>query len=333
MSHHNMSARAEWEKLREVVVHKPGYEVLFALLNPSQFLFERPFSLTKARREHDKLRKTLEKEGVRVHRLKGVIITKMRNNYSFLEKVKGLVGVDTDDPNYLIELLILNPVIKNENVIIADPLPNLYFMRDQQITTIDGVIIGKMATKQRERETEVTKLFWEALGIKYKEIKKGKLEGGDYFPMKDFHIIGIGNRTDFTGATNLFNLGEVAVVYETRKEFFHLDMFFNVPSSNTVVGVKKLMEESRTEVYNHGKLVEVTNLYEYIKKKGFNIIEIDENEAKIQLGNFLTIDDGKIISPRYSRKFRELDVIEVNVENLTGGNGGIHCMTGVVRRG
>jgi Arginine deiminase len=49
----------------------------------------------------------------------------------------------------------------------------------------------------------------------------------------------------------------------------------------------------------------------------------------------LTIDDGKIVSPKISanRKLeKEYDVIEVEVSNLTGGAGGIHCMTAVIRR-
>ncbi|BFH72819.1 arginine deiminase family protein [Sulfurisphaera javensis] len=328
-----MSAKSEWAKLREVAVHKPGNEVIFALLNPSEFLFERSFNLSKARKEHDELRKTLEEEGIKVYRLRQTFIRKIKGDKQFREKIKTIVNSNLDDPNYLVELLILRPSISEGKVIISDPLPNLYFMRDQQITVKDGIIIGKMATKQREREVEITKLFWEALGINYREIRKGKLEGGDFFPMDDFLLIGIGNRSDIDGVSELFNYGEVAVVHESRKEFFHLDTFFNVPSSNTVVGVKKLMEESKTEVYYYGKLIEVTTFYDYItRKKGFNLIEISEREAKQHLTNFLTIDDGKIISPKNSKKFKEFDVIEVNVENLTGGAGGIHCMTAVIRR-
>lgn len=244
-----------------------------------------------------------------------------------------MTEVDSEDPNFLFNLLLLKPIVKDGNVIISNPVPNLYFMRDQQITVNNHVIIGKMATKQRERETEITKLFWEAIGMKFNEIKEGKLEGGDFFPMGDFFIVGIGNRSDLTGVSSLFNLGEVAVVHEPRKEFFHLDMYFNVPSSNTVVGVRKIMEESKVEVFHYGKLIKTTNLFDYVREKGFNVIEVEESEARKHLTNFLTIDDGKIVSPVYNEKLKDFDVITVNVENLTGGAGGIHCMTAVVRRG
>ena len=322
---------AEWGKLREVAVHKPGYEVLFGLIDPHYFLFERRFNLNKARKEHDELRERLKEEGVKVYLLRKVLVDKIRRDEKFREKVQKILGIESDDPHFLVDSLILRPRIENGGVIV-DPLPNLYFMRDQQITTDKGIIVGRMAKRQRRRETEVLKLFWEALGVNFKEIERGKLEGGDYFPMGDFHIIGVGIRSDLEGASSIFDLGEVAVVYKTRPEFFHLDTFFNVPSSNTVVGVKKLMQESRTEVYYYGKLVKTTNLYDYIKEKGFNVIEVEEKEAREYLTNFLTLDDGKILSPKDSKKFRGFDVITINVENLTGGMGGIRCMTAVVKR-
>lgn len=323
---------AEWDKLREVAVHKPSYEVLFGLINPAYFLFEKSFSLSKAKKEHDEMTKVLKEEGVKLYRLKKVLRKKIESDEKFKRKVKEIVGFEIEDSHTLLESLIMKPSLTDTGALSISPLPNLYFMRDQQVT-VDHVIIGKMSTKQRERETEVLKLFWEALGIKYDEIKEGKLEGGDFFPMRDFYIVGVGIRSDFRGASNLFNLGEVALVYQTKEEFFHLDTYFNVPSSNTVVGVKQLMKENRTEVYYYGKLIEVASFYDYIRKKGFNIIEVSDEEArKDYITNFLTIADGKIVAPRFSTKLKEFDVITVDVENLTGGRGGIHCMTAVVKR-
>ena len=44
-----------------------------------------------------------------------------------------------------------------------EPLSNLYFMRDQQAVTDKGLIISKMSKPQRQRETLLTKFFWEIL--------------------------------------------------------------------------------------------------------------------------------------------------------------------------
>lgn len=92
------------------------------------------------------------------------------------------------------------------------------------------------------------------------------------------------------------------------------------------------MQESKTEVYYYGKLMKATNLYDYIKEKAFNVIKIEEKEARDYLTNFLTLDDGKVISPKDSKKFKEFNVIVASVKNLTGGMGGIHCMRAVVKR-
>ncbi|WP_338602081.1 arginine deiminase family protein [Sulfolobus tengchongensis] len=341
-------ANAEWNKLREIAMHKPGLEVMFGLLDSSSFLYARQFKWNKARKEHDTLRRTLKEERIVIYRLKQTLIKKIKYDKKFKDKVVDKVKVGSDDPEFLVELLILRPLLKYKErerglhleVTLIDPLSNLYFMRDQQITTHKGVIIGKMFTHQREKEIEVIKLFWEALGIEYNEIKTGKLEGGDFYPMGDFVLVGIGNRSDINGVKELSQLldgKEIGVVYETKNEFFHLDTFFNVASSASVVGVEELMKESKVEVYYDNKLVNITTLYDYImKEKGFNLISVNIKEASKYATNFLTIDDGKIISPKNpaNKKFEKegLDVIEVKVSNLTGGAGGIHCMTAIIRR-
>src|SRR5579863_2715683 len=63
-----MSARAiaEWNPLRRVVVRPPGMEAFFGLLEPYSSLYERVFSLAKARREHEGLVETL-RSGFGVH--------------------------------------------------------------------------------------------------------------------------------------------------------------------------------------------------------------------------------------------------------------------------
>ena len=56
-----MTARAlaEWHPLRRVAVRSPGLEAFFGLLEPYTSLYERVFSLAKARREHEELVHTL----------------------------------------------------------------------------------------------------------------------------------------------------------------------------------------------------------------------------------------------------------------------------------
>src|SRR5579863_10183831 len=72
-----MSARAiaEWNPLRRVVVRPPGMEAFFGLLEPYSSLYERVFSLSRARREHEELVETLRSGfGVTVQNLDQLLL-------------------------------------------------------------------------------------------------------------------------------------------------------------------------------------------------------------------------------------------------------------------
>ena len=44
--------RAEWHTLQNVIIHRPGIEMFFGLMEPYSFLFERAFSMDEAVYEH-----------------------------------------------------------------------------------------------------------------------------------------------------------------------------------------------------------------------------------------------------------------------------------------
>ena len=324
-------ARAEWEPLRKVAVHKPGLEVLFGLLDPENSLFRSRFNYLKARKEFENLLETLHSEGIRVYRVLNSIVRRAERDEKFYERLKEVTGLD-GDPWFLTKMLVLRPKFGNE--ITVNPLPNLYFMRDQQITTSEGVIIGKMAKPQRRGETEVVKLFWDSISVKYDEVSEGYLEGGDFFPMGDFYLVGIGNRSDLKGVEKLISTGiEVGVVNEPPStEFFHLDMYFNVISRELVIGVEKFMKNSQVDVYVQGRFIKRVDMITYLKEKEFNFHFVSEDEARKFATNFLTVKPNVIISP-YNLKIRGVDTIFVDVSNLTEGFGGIRCMTAVIERG
>ncbi|MFP3171048.1 MAG: arginine deiminase family protein [Sulfolobaceae archaeon] len=331
-------ARAEWDPLKKVALHKPGLEVFFGLLEPEKSLFKRRFDFVKARKEYEELIDALKSEGVTTFRVLRSIIRRALKDEKFYEKLKRVVGVNAD-PWFLAKLLVLRPKFISTNgevrVELVNPLSNLYFMRDQQITTKNGVVIGRMAKPQRSAETELVKLFWESISVKYGEVKEGYLEGGDFYPMGDFYLVGVGNRSDMNGVKELINSGEEVVIVKEpiSTEFFHLDTYFNVISRELVVGVKELMQHSTVEVYSEGKLVRRgLDMLTYLKEKEFNIHYVNLDEAKKFAINFLTLNAGKILTP-YDLKISGVDSVVINVENLTGGFGGIHCMSAVIERG
>ena len=54
--------KAEWDPLKKIVIHRPGMEMFFGLLEPYSSLYERAFSRSGARREHEMLEMILKRE-------------------------------------------------------------------------------------------------------------------------------------------------------------------------------------------------------------------------------------------------------------------------------
>ncbi len=274
------------------------------------------------------------------------------------------------------------------------PLANLYFMRDQQAVTPGGVIVGSMKRKQRMREPEITEFVWkEAKKEKdlYRITGNGIFEGGDFMPAGDFCLIGIGSRSNFDGAMQAISSGfldydEVAVVENPIYDFMeglpkdpmvnmHLDTYFNIAADGIAVGAEELMKKAKVSIFSgrnreETKAVSETNLYDYLKGKDFNFINLGVSEQLSYSSNFLTLSDKKIVTVNVSnvlerllkehvfpdnverevlsdlnrrgrdnlfpnrKEIRELgiDNITVNLSELTGGYGGAHCMTAALER-
>lgn len=417
-----MRSKAEWDKLTEVMIHRPSIEIEYAMLAPKPFLFERVFNFRKAIEEHEKLEEILKQNGIKVYILENEIIKKADSSVKFRERLEKKVlsivnfygtkrevqfaiqefkkNIKKIDSKTLLNYLILEPSINLKNDIVNQseyptvysniPLANLYFMRDQQAVADAGVIIGNMRRQQRSKETEITEFAIRNI-FDYDDMFKvkapGYFEGGDFIPAKDFALIGIGNRTNLEGALQALNSGkisfeEVALVRNSVYDFIknnymvnmHLDTYFNIPAEGIAVTSELLSRMSKVEIY--GKIskgeyehIKDMSLYEYLKLKGFNIIDLNPAEQLSYASNFLTLknslilavntpdvlrrllqenvfdeDTQKIIIREYEKskdnifpnrkelKEYGIDVIQAQLSELTGGYGGAHCMTATLER-
>jgi arginine deiminase (EC 3.5.3.6) len=186
-----MKIRSEWDPLKEVMMHRPGIEIDYAMLSPRPFLFERPFRTSVAIKEHISLQETLEQNGVKVRILKDEVVSKADENRAFRKALEDKIvntvsfygSVDSSsaakeqlkknvslfDSSTLFYTLTLEPSIdlKKESgnsveyptVYSNIPLANLYFMRDQQAVSSGGVIVGNMKRRQRMKEPNLLNLF------------------------------------------------------------------------------------------------------------------------------------------------------------------------------
>jgi arginine deiminase len=354
--------RAEWEPLRHVVIHRPGMEMFFGLLEPYASLYERAFSRLKARKEHERLEDALRYEfNVNVLQLKKTILDAADQDPAIrdrlVEMALGSIDFSGDpaearlaredlernipllDSGHFFNILLLTPAIELKggkgtraihlDITEREPLSNLYFMRDQQAVTERGIVLSSMATPQRRRETLLTGLLWDILGIPvtHRTGPPATFEGGDFIPLKDFALVGTGDRTNQQGVTELLEHGlqfdEVGVVHQPRHPLLpddrvdpminmHLDTYFNIASSGVAVGSEILLKKARVDVYvregedRYAKDPQISNLHEYITRKGFEIIDITTLEQMAYASNFLCIRDGKILAVEVDQIVREV---------------------------
>ncbi len=352
--------KAEWERLRRVAVHRPGIEMWFGLLAPYASLYERAFNRYEARKEHDLLEYTLKHEfKIEVIRLKDQILEiadrkpevrsrlvkaaladmELAGDEAEVRNARREMLDDTNvlDAGHFFNILLLEPKLDLEegrgaraihvNVTERTPLANLYFMRDQQAVTDKGIFLSRMSKPQRRKEPRITRLLWESLGEKvvHETQAPGTFEGGDFIPMKDFALVGTGDRTNAAGIEQMLSNGlsfdEVGVVHQPNHPLIpgneadpmvdmHLDTYFNVASSGVVVGSELLLKAAMVDVYHRtgrngnyakSKSPKTTTLHDYIRSKGFEVINLTTLEQLSYASNFLCVKDGTILAVEVDR--------------------------------
>ena len=239
---------------------------------------------------------------------------------------------------------------------------NLFFLRDQSITTSRGRVIGQMNSPQRAAETAIIKAAYENLGepIVFEVQDPGRLEGGDFIPMGDVALIGQGLRTNEPAIRQLldnkvFGTETVVAVRDSRKEQdeMHLDTYFNVIGESLVA----MLEERMTAVEGSSYFT-VCDVYqlidgayqlnatlsfpEFLKSRGVDVILVSKEDQLAYGLNFLTIgrtkillvkrDDGVSSSFRRELQRHNVTAIEIEMSSLTKGYGAAHCTTQVARR-
>ncbi len=425
---------AEWDTLQDVVIHRPGIEMFFGLIEPFAFLYERSFNMDLAIHEHNELRHALDTTGARVHRLRSLSIRLAREDPEIVHRLrkyaKSIVtfegpakevgrarqefennladlGVQT-----LFNILVLRPSINLDSkrgvrvifprVSLDVPLANLYFMRDQQVASDIGLILGRMSKPQRRMEPILTGTILEMAGanIVQRVHSPGTFEGGDFIPAGRFAMIGIGDRTNMNGATQILQHGvgfeQIALVHQPAHPLLpgdepdpmidmHLDTYLNFPGKRVAVGCLPLLKAANVELYHRSarghyrKQGKTLSLYEFLIAKGFTIVPITTLEQMCYASNFLCVKDHNILAVevekvvkkvlknleakanadpyRYTALFNEarhdlarlkrsnqffphkrelqelsIEATSLQLQEITGGYGGIRCMTCVLNR-
>jgi N-dimethylarginine dimethylaminohydrolase len=211
--------------------------------------------------------------------------------------------------------------------------PNTMFIRDLLLMTPEGAIITRPASTVRAGEERAIARALGRIGLPILMTVHGNgtFEGADVsWVDRDLCFLAEGLRTNAEGANQVERmLLEIGVQQVVRVGLpygaMHLDGLLNFPDRDLAV-----VWPRRTPY----KIVQV------LKDRGFRIIEVpDEVEAQNCLPmNFVALAPGKILMPAGGEKIRRLyeeagvEVHTVDVSELIKAGGGIHCMTGFLKR-
>lgn len=381
--------QAEWDYAKAILMHTPGEELFDGVVHPYAGLFEYYFDVDKAAEEHRGYMEALKRNGIEVYTIRELLgqvpMDKLRacatnalaydtsaltdsaaaeNEAYRLSIIRQMSRAD------LIRCMLLRPTVKLYNtanntgveaVYTHSPLMNLYFTRDQSITTPRGHIIAQMNSTQRADETQIVSLCYEQLGVKpiLTITGEGRLEGGDYLRGGTISYIGCGMRTNLDAIGQImradaFGHDTVAVVNDRKwwQMQMHLDTYFNIIDKDlcTLVESRYLAKEGEPEwvtvdLYTRKPGERDYTLsqreipfVEFLKQRGFTIIPIKLEDELHYANNFLTIAPRHIMAVGNQSKELQSSLAQhgvkvewIPLETLIKGYGAAHCMTQVIR--
>ena len=276
-----INVKSEIGPLKKVLLHRPGNELLNLTPDSLQrLLFDDIPFLPEAQREQDELAHILKANGVEVVYLEDLMADVLNISEEILDKfIRQFIyeaGIRTPKYKTLVfeylksfkdkkELVLktmagisigeisrakreveksLVDFVSEESEFLADPIPNLYFTRDPFASAGNGVILNKMYSVTRNRETIYAEYIFEyhpdfagKVNKLYDRYLPYHIEGGDVLNINN-HIlaVGISQRTEAAAidelAKNMFRNPDCEIdtilafnIPESRA-FMHLDTVF-----------------------------------------------------------------------------------------------------------
>ncbi|GBF90210.1 arginine deiminase [Raphidocelis subcapitata] len=272
----------------------------------------------------------------------------------------------------LIDIILINPTVhltpsgRDTGFTAAytfEPLSNLVYTRDQQITTCRGIVMGRLRSQQRQREVELMRFCFNKLGLPIVGAIEapGFLEGGDFFPLgRDLALLGVGLRSNEAAAAQLMErdlLGarRLAVVrdeFDRHQDRMHLDCVFSPLGSGCCLMLDDIIggdspKRRTVDVYARSGAtgayaLERTGVefsHFITSDLGWSIIPVPAAHQLAYACNTLNLGGSRIISahPSSARaivghpRFRG-DVRVIDFSSITSMYGSVHCASQVVLR-
>ena len=330
-----INVKSEIGPLKKVLLHRPGNELLNLTPDSLQrLLFDDIPFLPEAQREHDEFAHILKANGVEVVYLEDLMADVLNISEEILDKfIRQFIyeaGIRTPKYKTLVfeylksfkdkkELVLktmagisigeisrakreveksLVDFVSEESEFLADPIPNLYFTRDNFASIGRGISLNKMYSVTRNRETIYAEYIF-----KYHPDFKGQvdkyydrdlpyhIEGGDILNLND-HIlaVGISQRTTPEAIDQL-----AKNLFKDDKCKIDTVLAFNIPNSRAFMHLDTVFTQvDRNKFTYHPGIVDTLQVFEITEgniedsDEDLNVVEINDSLENI-LSSYLKI--------------------------------------------
>lgn len=330
-----INVTSEIKPLKKVLLHRPGNELLNLTPNTlGDLLFDDIPYLPVAQREHDEFARVLKENGVEVVYLEKlmaeVLALSDEIREEFIRQFIYEAGIRTPKYRDLVfqylnsfkdeyELVLktmegiqiyeinreqrkdeksLIDLVTEETDFLADPMPNLYFTRDNFASIGRGISLNKMYSVTRNRETIYAEYIF-----KYHPDFKGQvdkyydrdlpyhIEGGDILNLND-HIlaVGISQRTTAEAIDQL-----AKNLFKDEKCKIDTVLAFNIPNSRAFMHLDTVFTQvDRNKFTYHPGIVDTLQVFEITEgniedsDEDLNVVEINDTLENI-LSSYLKI--------------------------------------------
>ena len=330
-----INVTSEIKPLKKVLLHRPGNELLNLTPNTlGDLLFDDIPYLPVAQREHDEFARVLKENGIEVVYLEKLMAEVLALSDEIREEfIKQFIyeaGIRTPKYRDLVfqylnsfkdeyELVLktmegiqiyeinrdqrkdeksLVDLVTEETDFLADPMPNLYFTRDNFASIGRGISLNKMYSVTRNRETIYAEYIF-----KYHPDFKGQvdkyydrdlpyhIEGGDILNLND-HIlaVGISQRTTAEAIDQL-----AKNLFKDEKCKIDTVLAFNIPNSRAFMHLDTVFTQvDRNKFTYHPGIVDTLQVFEITEgniedsDEDLNVVEINDTLENI-LSSYLKI--------------------------------------------
>lgn len=321
----NVNINSEIGELEEVILHSPGSEVEnMTPENAERALYSDILNLSVASREYFELKEVLNKV-TRTYDIRQLLTETLKNITSKEDLIRNVCDHEeaTDEldtllnlsPDILARQLIEGVVLKRDNLTkflsnerySMRPLHNFIFTRDSAIAIWNDILIGKMASKVRERESLIMETIFrdhplfgvntinpERVAGSRSAFRNATIEGGDVeIANENIILVGSGARTSTEGIDLLTEIirdkkqGTKHIIVQelprTPESFIHLDMTFTFLDKNACMVYEPLiLKKTKYHTINitidNGKVTSIkeeTSLLKALEKCGMELAPIN----------------------------------------------------------